>query len=150
MSEKLGTLHQYCRAANELTDVLIQLERVKEAEQLLNTILEIAQTNGYKPVLARTFLLKALATPKTEDKLAHLFTAFYLASEIGLSSLSAEIAFFIGTFELEIGNYIAGQEYLKQERFAARLHCGRNSHALPEKSISLRLFAVAQAPFSKI
>ena len=112
MSEKHGTLHQNCRAMNELSNVLIQSGRTSEAQQLIIRTLEIADANRYRPLLPRIFLLRGLAASTNEEKSADLFKAFYMASEIGLLSLAAEIAFWIGTFQLEFGNFTAAQEYL--------------------------------------
>jgi transcriptional regulator with GAF, ATPase, and Fis domain/tetratricopeptide (TPR) repeat protein len=112
LSEKLGTLYQYCRVMNELSGVLIQSGQAGDAQQLIAKTVSIAQPNGYQPILARTILLRALATSNDEEKSADLFKAFYMASEIGIPSLAAEIAYWIGTFQLQAGNATVAQEYL--------------------------------------
>src|SRR5262249_2529571 len=92
-AQGLSTLYQQCQILNELGVNLIVSDKNQEAQKYCKTALELAERNGYRPLLARAMLLIGIASEKTSESQRWILDAFQAASEMRLLELVAESAF---------------------------------------------------------
>jgi transcriptional regulator with PAS, ATPase and Fis domain len=120
--QRLGTLYQECQVLLGLARTFLFFGQIFESNRAARRARRIATTNSYRLLEAEAFLLVGLSSIRFTETEFFLTKCLTESTTLGLTPLSSECAFRMGSWRWSLGDSAGAAEYLsKSVSMTARL-----------------------------